>query len=308
MRGRLRVVEFCLLFGVKALGLEERDPPSYPSTTTITIPYLGSCTTSTTLTPCTGPVTVVIETPIVTPVCTTSPTTTSTSTTSASPTAPPTDACLLIKPFCAPAGLNIDYYANAFAGYSSGKVPPSYYITEGLTPLDSSLTNETYFPQNVDPNGLPSVYPDPSLPTAPYFVGWTRTTNGGVIVDANNFTVVYQGFYRAPVTGRYELCATADNEDALFFGDGNAFSCLDGTPPTNAEPVVVSTGASFVNGINCTNVDLVQGFYYPIRNVMGNWQGPSAFNFTIDAPGVQFASRTNNFPGSVYPHDCGIFL
>jgi hypothetical protein len=206
---------------------------------------------------------------------------------------------------CPPSGLNIDYYANPFAGYSSGSLPPSYYLTEGLTPLDSSLTNETFFPQDVSPTGLPIIYPKPGLP---YYVGWKRDTNGGVIVDGNNFTLVYQGFYRAPATGTYQLCITADNENALYFGAGNAFDCLDGKASTDVEPRIISTGGSFINGINCTSVDLVEGFYYPVRNVMGDWQGPSAFNFTIDAPGVPFPDRTKDFTGNVYPLDCGIFL
>lgn len=289
MRGLLYVLISCLALGVKAV-----DECRLPFTVTVTIPYLGPTTTSTTLTPCVGPPTVVVETPIATPVCPPRPTVT------------PGGACLSVKP-CAPAGLNIDYYANAFAGYSSGSVPPSYYITEGLTPLQSSLTNETFFPQDYAPTNLPVVYPDPALPAARYWVGWTRITNGGVTVDANNFTLVYQGFYRAPATGTYQLCATADNEDAVYFGAGNAFSCSDGTAPADATPLFTSTGANFINGINCTNVDLVEGFYYPVRNVMGNWQGPSAFNFTIQAPGVSFEDRSNDFSGNAYPHDCGVF-
>lgn len=320
MRGLVFVVGSCLALGASASNPERRgeEPCSTPTatrstdatrgTTTTTIPYIGTCTTSTTITPCIGPVTVVIETPLVTPVCQPTSTSTYTPIKSATPTPIPSGACHLINPFCAPAGFNIDSYPNAFAGYSSGNVPPSYYFTEGLSPLASSLTNETFFPQTVDPTGLKSIFPDPSLPNAPYFVGWTRETNGGVSVDANNFTVVYQGFYRAPATGTFELCATADNEDAVFFGAGNAFDCLDGKPSASASPVVITTGAGFINGINCTNVDLVKGFYYPVRNVMGNWQGPSAFNFTIDAPGVPFPDRTNNFAGNAYPHDCGIYL
>ncbi|GAB1315660.1 Floculation protein FLO1 [Madurella fahalii] len=281
------------------------------STTTTTIPYFGTCTTSTTLTPCgTGHVTVVIQTPITEPVCTTTPTATATSTTS-TPTASPTPGgpCLLVNPLCRPAGLNIDYYTNPLGGYSSGTPPSSYYITEDLSPLDSSLTNVTFFPQNQGPSGLPVVFPpNPTLPNAPYHVGWTRDTNGGVTVDANNFTLVYQGFYRARRTGVHAICSTADNENDVFFGHGNAFSCLNGRPSPDAAPLLVSTGGFFQNGLVCRNVDLIAGLYYPVRNVMGNWQGPSAFNFTIQEPGVAFESRTNDFTGNAYPHQCGIFL
>jgi hypothetical protein len=129
-----------------------------------------------------------------------------------------------------------------------------------------------------------------------------------VTVDANNFTVVYQGFYRAPKTGTYNLCSTADNENDVFFGHGNAFSCIDGKPSAAAKPLLVTTGGNFQNGLVCKSVDLVAGLYYPVRNVMGNYQGPSAFNFTIQEPGVALEERTNDFTGRVYPRKCGILL
>ncbi|KAK4039623.1 hypothetical protein C8A01DRAFT_46954 [Parachaetomium inaequale] len=284
-----------------ALALGERhDTPS----TTTTIPYLGDCTTSTTLTGCSGQVTVVVQTPIAVPACTT------TATSTAPPTSTPTPggACLLIDPFCKPAGLDIEYYANPMGGYSSGNPPSSYYLTQGLRPLDSSLTNVTFFPQNTNPVGLERIYPYPPLPNAPYFVGWQRETNGGVVVDANNFTLVYQGFYRARKTGTHAICASADNEDDVFFGHGNAFSCLDGKASANAQPLLVATGASLINGVICKDVDLVSGLYYPVRNVMGNWQGGSAFNFTVKEPDVALEDRTHDFAGRVYPSKCGLLF
>jgi hypothetical protein len=275
-----------------------------PAIITTTIPYLGSCTNTITWEPCGGQTIVVIETPIAVPVCST--TVTSTSTSSAPTWTPTPNGPCQVKPFCAAAGLDIDYYSNPLGGYSSGKPPSSYYITEGLKPLDSSLTNTTFFPQNYGaPAGSQVVYPVPKLP---YYVGWKRDTNGGVTVDANNFTVVYEGFYRAPTTGTYSLCATADNEDDVFFGHGNALNCLDGKAPADAKPLLSTTGGNYINGIVCKTVDLVAGWYYPVRNVMGNYQGPSAFNFTIQAPGVAEADRTHDFAGLVYPLSCGLFL
>jgi hypothetical protein len=41
---------------------------------------------------------------------------------------------------------------------------------------------------------------------------------------------------------------------------------------------------------------------------MGNYQGPSAFNFTIQEPGVALEKRTNDFTGRAYPRKCGILL
>ncbi|KAI1138494.1 Floculation protein FLO1 [Hypoxylon sp. FL0543] len=215
-------------------------------------------------------------------------------------------SCLLVNPLCSPSGLNIDYYRNYLGDYSRGDFPSSYYITQNLQPLESSLTNTTYFPQDDGPSNLPVVYPVPELgASGAYFVGWTRSTNGGITVDANNFTLVYSGYYRAPATGTYSLCSAADNRNEIFFGDGNAFDCLDGDVSAEATPLAFSTGGNFVNPVNCTDVDLVEGGYYPVRNVMGDWEGPSAFSFTIEGPGVK---QTYDFDGDVYPLDCGLFI
>ncbi|KAL2148869.1 hypothetical protein VTH82DRAFT_1555 [Thermothelomyces myriococcoides] len=279
-----------------------------PSTVTTTIPYIGTCTTTTTLNPCHGHVTVVIQTPIHVPACTTTTVSTTTSST-ATPTPSAGGACLLINPFCRPEGLDIHYYPNPFYGYSHN-LSSSYYITQGLSPKDSSLTNRTFFPQTTpaDEGGRPRIFPDPAHPNGYYVVGLTRGTNGGVVVDANNFTVVYQGFYRAPETGTYNICSSADNRNEVFFGDDNAFDCLSGKTPAASKPIIISTGGSYQNRVVCRKVDLQAGFYYPIRSVMGNAQGPSAFNLTIQEPDVAFGQRTNNWAGHVYPHKCGFFL
>ncbi|KAM4067414.1 GLEYA motif domain-containing protein [Hirsutella rhossiliensis] len=155
-------------------------------------------------------------------------------------------------------------------------------------------------PDGEDPSYRPDHGPNPpnlpkvDLPLFPYWPGWTRNTNGGIVVDANNFTLVYCGFYRPPVTGSYTLCSSADNENDIFFGHDNAFSCVTGKPDPNAKPLVQSLGGDFVNPTQCTNVNLVGGRYYPIRSVMGNWGGPSALTLTIQEPGGR---RANHFPG-----------
>ncbi|OAQ57443.1 floculation protein FLO1 [Pochonia chlamydosporia 170] len=288
-----------------SLVIEERtfhtSTPCLTSTHTTTIPWTGTTTTCTTVTPCSGPVTVIVETPLVAATCA--------STTSSRPTATPTltpGGPCPIKAECGAAGLNIDYYANSFGGYERSK-PSSYYLTEGLSPLRSSLTNVTFFPWNFGeyPPNLPQVNPNPSI-GFPYWAGWTRETNGGIVVDANNFTLVYSGFYRAPATGTYQLCASADNENDIFFGQGNAFSCLDGKPISKAQPLLKAPFGHSMD-IKCTNVEMIQDQFYPVRNVMGNWAAPSAFNFTIQQPGVDFANRKNAFAGEVYPLDCGLY-
>ncbi|KAL7937414.1 Floculation protein FLO1 [Trichoderma chlorosporum] len=268
-----------------------------PCDTTVTIPWVGTYTTSTTIVPCgTGPATLVVQTPIVATKCYSTPST-------AIPTSTPGGPCPLVNPRCPASGLDIEYYSNPFAGYSN--LPWSYYITQNLEPLESSTTNITFFPQDHGPpDNLPKVYPRADLPGVWYAVGWTKETNGGVVVDANNFTLVYSGFYRAPETGKYTLCTTADNENEVFFGHGNAFSCLNGDVDISATPLVVSTGGNYINGIKYADVDLVKGAYYPLRSVMGDWQGPSAFNLTIKTPSLKFEDRRNDIAGLAYPLSC----
>ena len=292
-------------------GQELANAPHCESTTTI--PYIGICTTWTTISPCGNhPATLVVQTPLATRTCdgpTHTPTTTTTTTTT-TPIPQPTlgGPCPVVKPRCRASGLNVEYYSNPLGGYSrENSLPWSYYITSNLRPLQSSTTNVTFFPQDLGPPAnLPKVYPRADLPGAYYAVGWTKQTNGGIVVDANNFTMVYTGFYRAPETGKYSLCTTADNENDVFFGHGNAFSCTDGKVDTGVKPLAVSTGGSYINGIKCVDLELVRDAYYPLRSVMGDWQGPSAFNLTMQRPSESFEERKNDFSGLAYPHECGL--
>ncbi|KAI1252860.1 hypothetical protein MGN70_005066 [Eutypa lata] len=264
-------------------------------TTTITIPWTGTSTTSTTIIPCTGLATVVVEEPLQTPECQPGP-----------PTKEPVPC--LVKPSCQADGFNIDYYHNPMGGYTSGNIPSSYYITEELEPLKSSLTNITFFPQDSLDRGIyPEVYPPPGGEAFRYFVGWTRETNGGIVVDANNFTLVYYGFYRAPKTGTFTICNSADNGNEVYFGGGNAFSCCDGVVSAGAKPLISSAGGNFVNPESCEEVYLDEGHYYPIRSVMGNWAGASAFDLVIWEPEVPYEDRTHDFTDKAHPFECGWF-
>jgi hypothetical protein len=212
--------------------------------------------------------------------------------------------------------LNIDYYANQFgyngytsptAGQSEEEVmPPSYYITDGLSSLASSTTNVTYIPQDytndIQAQGFEVIYPDPKNPSVQYFVGYTREVNGGIVVNANNYTLVYEGFYRAPTTGDYTFCVSVDNADYFYLGDGLAFDCGDGTPDPDAPALnVASAGGNYNNPVSCGTVSLDAGNFYPIRDVMGNGDAVSAFNLTIQAPGEE---PQNDNSGRLYPVDC----
>lgn len=276
-------------------GHTTRTTPTTPTTATcsdatITITALGDTPGTTTKLPTTTcePVTVIVtETP--------------------GPSSCPT------RPDCPPSGLNVDYYSNQFGynGYTSPTagqteeevLPPSYYITDGLSPIGSSLTNVTYIAQDytADLSGYPAVYADAKNPQVPYYVGYKREVSGGIIVDGNNYTLVYSGFYRAPASGNYTICASADNVDYSYLGGGVAFDC-GGKPDTNAKPLnSASAGAYYVNPVSCGSVQLVAGEFYPIRSVLGNGDAVSAFNLTIQAPGE---IGENDNTGYLYPVSC----
>lgn len=110
--------------------------------------------------------------------------------------------------------------------------------------------------------------------------------NGGIKVDGNNYMLVCSGFYRAPSTGTYTICASADNIDYTYFGAGDTFNCFGGHPDPNAKSLTVAVpGAFYNNPISCGKVSLFAGEFYPIRTVMDNGNAVSAFNLTIQTPG-----------------------
>ncbi|WKT42035.1 GLEYA adhesin domain [Fusarium oxysporum f. sp. vasinfectum] len=221
------------------------------------------------------------------------PTTTAaieTSATSATTDVPVPTPCA-IEPGCQAAGFNVDYYKNVFErGYGNDEmsVPPSYYITDNLTP-------------STPPS---QIFPDSAYAGKAWYVGYHRTLAGGIKVDANNFTLVYTGYYQAPETGTYELCVTADNANTLYFGQGNAFECGTGETDPNAPALVLTaTGYHFNNPTQCGHVDLIAGRHYPVRNVMGNKNAVSAFEFSVTTPS---GSKTHDFEGQAFPVACGV--
>lgn len=281
-----------------------------------TLPPDTTCGTGTVIvTTCTDETITITTTGTQTGETTVEPSTTCGTATVITTETPPPTACP-IKPDCPPSGLNIDYYENPFgyngytsptAGQSEAEVlPPSYYITEGLSPLDSSTTNVTYIAQDytsdIQAAGYPVIYPDTNNPSVQYFVGYTREVNGGIVVNANNYTLVYSGFYRAPTTGEYTFCVSADNADYFYLGDGLAFDCGDGIPDPDAPALnVASAGGNYDNPVSCGTVQLKADDFYPIRDVFGNGDAVSAFNLTIQAPGEE---PKNGNSGRLYPVDC----
>lgn len=138
----------------------------------------------------------------------------------------------------------------------------------------------------------------PSVNGINYWQDWTRPVGGGIIVDANNFTVVYQGYYRAPATDTFKMCAESDNEMDVYFGDSVGFDCLDGAiNPDNSSP----SFQGYLNQPGCRTFDLVAGAFYPIRAVVGNNQGPSSARFSVQQGS---APAITDLSGLVFPTSC----
>ncbi|KAF5971130.1 GLEYA adhesin domain-containing protein [Fusarium coicis] len=316
MRASQTLIALSGVIGIAQAGPCKPHPPASVISTTIIIKSASSTASIPKLTT-TAAETTTVETPIET-LSTDEPTTTEikvptttaaveTSATSATTDVPVPTPCA-IEPGCQAAGFNVDYYKNVFErGYGNDEmsVPPSYYITDNLTPLDSSVTSETYFAQDYmeDLAGYPQIFPDSKYAGKAWYIGYHRTLAGGIKVDANNFTLVYTGYYQAPETGTYELCVTADNANTLYFGQGNAFECGTGETDPNAPALVLTaTGYHFNNPTQCGHVDLIAGRHYPVRNVMGNKNAVSAFEFSVKTPS---GSKTHDFEGQAFPVACG---
>ncbi|KAJ6440098.1 putative sucrose utilization protein SUC1 [Purpureocillium lavendulum] len=119
-------------------------------------------------------------------------------------------------------------------------------------------------------------------------------TQGLQSLGASNTNVTYFP-QDTPLGAEYpRVCPRADIPNAWYAGG-----------PARAQPAIVSTGGNYVRGIDCTDVTLAEGEYYPLRSVMGDWQGLSAFNLTIKRPSESFEDRRNVFDGLAYPHACG---
>ncbi|KAF4982291.1 hypothetical protein FZEAL_2077 [Fusarium zealandicum] len=197
----------------------------------------------------------------------------------------PPGACATISPSCEAQGaglVNVDLYVNPYNsqvnGYralNAGR-PPTYYQT--LQPFQRRVVNTLSFPRYARPtsggvnigNGIIR------FPSA-------RTTYAGVTFKPNNFTLVYNGYFRAETSGSHRFCIFADDVDYFYFGS-NAFDCnTRASPRANATPFI---RASYYPPIPCSNVDLVAGLYYPIRSVYGQYGLPAELSVRVTPPGA----------------------
>lgn len=223
------------------------------------------------------------------------------------PPLPPTpaDACRDIPPGCAErAGLTVHYYENDMWSHAYGRNferggDPDYYLP--LTPLDRGQTRSLSVPYFYGYEGMPGGYLREV--DMDYYPGLTNRF-AGIEYNANNFTLVFTGYYRPLITGTHTFCANADNVHNFYLGADSAFPC--GAPanrhtPPGAAPLVrshISRGPRRA----CADRELIAGLYYPLRAVYGNRGLPSSLAFTVRAPGREASFDVGE---AGYPAECG---
>ncbi|GJN74739.1 hypothetical protein PLICBS_008832 [Purpureocillium lilacinum] len=239
---------------------------------------------------------------------TTETSTTTSSTTSSESTPSPTDACDTIpEQRGSGGGLTVKYYENSIETQAygidarTGGLGPDYYLD--LEPLGTGMTDTLSVPYFYGADGRRGIYIPAEPAGSNYYPGLTNTF-AGITFDANNFTLVFTGYYKAPASGPYTFCADTDNVDNFYIGSVDAFPCGEGnttkTVPPGAQPLVYNYYGR-TSRKTCGTRDLVQGYYYPIRSVFGNWGTPSHLKFTVKPPGGEETSMIGDFG---YPSDC----
>ncbi|UNI24893.1 hypothetical protein JDV02_010612 [Purpureocillium takamizusanense] len=235
-------------------------------------------------------------------------TTTASSTTSSEPTPSPTDACDTIPEQCGSGGgLTVKYYENSIETQAygidarTGGLGPDYYLS--LEPLGTGITDTLSVPYFYGADGRRGIYIPAEPAGSNYYPGLTNTF-AAITFDANNFTLVFTGYYKAPASGSYTFCADTDNVDNFYMGSVDAFPCSKGnttkTVPPRARPLVYNYYGR-TSRKTCGTRDLVQGYYYPVRSVFGNWGTPSHLKFTVKPPGGEETSMIGDFG---YPSNC----
>lgn len=219
--------------------------------------------------------------------------TTTTTTTTTTEQQTPTGACFFPSSACPPSGLTIKLYANSAYpsdgyGVSDGVsgVGASYYLPQSS--LAEGQSDSLSVPYKDSKGATVPSYPQPKgiNPYFRYFPGLTQTY-GGITYNANNFTLVFTGYFVPTQTGTHTFCARyVDNRDTFYLGSDNAFPCgsaSNGAVNPAAKPLLDRWFGS-KSSIPCGSEHLVAGFYYPIRSVFGNWGTASQLNFTVTTP------------------------
>ncbi|KAL1854359.1 hypothetical protein VTK73DRAFT_8766 [Phialemonium thermophilum] len=230
------------------------------------------------------------------------------------PTVGPVNACAFPAGSCGSGGVSVFQFVNyrdpsVAYGVSDGVsgVGPDYYIGLNAQRAGSSPTLSVDFLDDGNASGDPEPANADSDPNFTYYPGLTKTY-AGMTFDANLYTLVFMGLFFPPETGIYTFCLSADNRDVLYIGSDTAFSCtlpFYNAVPTGAPPLA-DMWFGRDNGEVCAEIALVGGYYYPLRQVFGNWGSPSGLDVTVQGPGIPEA--TSDFSQYLAMPFCGVML
>ncbi|CDH11790.1 uncharacterized protein ZBAI_03576 [Zygosaccharomyces bailii ISA1307] len=136
-----------------------------------------------------------------------------------------------------------------------------------------------------------------------YYIDSEQTgTVYGYTLDATNFTVELTGYFLAPQTGPYSVQINHVDDGAILdLGTGVAFDCClqDASPVGNTEFSINAIKPESGQASSATyTVDMVAGYYYPIKIVYTNSQQIGFLYTTITLPDGK--SVSNDFSGYVY--------
>lgn len=116
---------------------------------------------------------------------------------------------------------------------------------------------------------------------------------GGQFLENSNYTLEWQGWFRAPVTGTYNFWLQSDDDAFMWFGQ----NALDGNI-TNSNYVVNSSNdtAKTINSIQLT-----EGMFYPVRIQYGEWGGAEMmqvyWSTTDNETGLAYAGNDDGASG-----------
>ena len=136
-----------------------------------------------------------------------------------------------------------------------------------------------------------------------YYIDSEQTgTVYGYSLDATNFTVELTGYFLAPQTGNYSVQIDHVDDGAILdLGTGLAFDCClqDASPIGNTDFSINAIKPESGQASSAAyTVDMVAGYYYPIKIVYTNSQQIGFLYITVTLP--DGTSVSNDFNGYVY--------
>lgn len=165
------------------------------------------------------------------------------------------------------------------------------YLTPNKTGLYTRIIN-TYFADNLAIVSASNAVNTPYLETVCINIADTNVGTGWNINvnQKDNFSVIYKGYFYAPVTGTYTFYLNSDEASYLWLGS----NALSGNTTSNAD---INNGGGHKMLKKSANKSLTSGTYYPLLIIYGEASGANNIIFSWKPPnGVE----TSTQPGYLF--------